>query len=148
MITFNEYLQEQLKNPEIKAAYEELEPAYVIVQAMIDARNTSGMTQKQLAERSGINQADISRLENGNGNPSIRTLQRLATAMGMRLKICFEPEMLESSVSSSIPKKPSVSEDTPINNVISLMDYIGHSGTVSNVTSTWQSVSTDELEEG
>ena len=48
------------------------------------------MTQKQLAERTGITQADISRLETGNANPSLRTLQRLAAGMGKRMKIEFQ----------------------------------------------------------
>ena len=56
---------------------------------MIDARKQAGLTQKDLSVRSGIAQGDISKLENGNGNPSIRTLQRLAYAMGKTLKIEF-----------------------------------------------------------
>jgi transcriptional regulator with XRE-family HTH domain len=58
---------------------------------MIDARKQSGLTQKELAERTGINQADISKLENGTANPSIRTLRRLADGMGMKMKLVFEP---------------------------------------------------------
>nr|MCR5205294.1 helix-turn-helix transcriptional regulator [Lachnospiraceae bacterium] len=58
-------------------------------QAMIDARNAEGMTQKELSERSGIAQGDISKMENGNANPSIKTLQRLAEAMGKSLRIEF-----------------------------------------------------------
>ena len=60
-----------------------------IMRAMIDARNAEGLTQKELSERSGIAQGDISKLENGNANPSIRTLQRLAAAMGKTLRIEF-----------------------------------------------------------
>ncbi|WP_295093806.1 helix-turn-helix transcriptional regulator [Ruminococcus sp.] len=66
-----------------------LEPEYTIMQAMIDARTSKGLTQKELSIRSGIAQGDISKLENGNANPSIRTLQRLATAMGKTLRIEF-----------------------------------------------------------
>ena len=62
-----------------------------IIQALIEARRASGMTQKELADRTGIAQADISKLENGNANPSLRTLQRLADGMGMRLKLEFVP---------------------------------------------------------
>ena len=50
--------------------------------AIIDARKNAGLTQKELSVRTGIAQGDISKLENGNANPSIRTLQRLAAAMG------------------------------------------------------------------
>ena len=91
MSTFNEYLKEQLKDPEFKREYEALEPEYAIIQALIDARKASGLTQKQLAEITGIAQADISKLENGNANPSLRTLQRLASGMGKSLKIEFVP---------------------------------------------------------
>ena len=54
-------------------------------------RKERKLTQKELAERTGINQADISKLENGTANPSIRTLRRLADGMGMKMKLVFEP---------------------------------------------------------
>ena len=86
---FQRYLDKQLENKEFRKEYEALEPEYIIKRAMIEARREEGLTQKELSERSGITQADISRLENGNANPSIRTLQRLANAMGKTLKIEF-----------------------------------------------------------
>lgn len=88
---FDDFLNEQLKNPEIKKEYEALAPEFAIIQAMIDARRASGLTQQQLADRTGIAQADISKLEHGNANPSLRTLQRLAAGMGMQLKVEFIP---------------------------------------------------------
>ena len=88
---FNDFLKEQLSDPEIKAEYDALEPEFAIIQAMIDARKSTGITQKQLAEITGIAQGDISKLENGSANPSLRTLQRLAAGMGMKLKIEFVP---------------------------------------------------------
>ena len=91
MTNYDEYVAEQLKDPEFRAEYDALEPEFAIVQAMIDARKNSGLTQKQLAERTGIAQGDISKLEKGSGNPSLKTLQRLAAAMDMRLRIEFLP---------------------------------------------------------
>ena len=91
MSSFNEYLKEQMKDPEFKQEYDALEPEFAIIQALIDARKASGLTQKQLAEITGIAQADISKLENGNANPSLRTLQRLASGMGTSLRIEFVP---------------------------------------------------------
>jgi len=88
---FKDYLNEQLQDPDFKAEYDALEPEYTIIQAMIDARKASGLTQKQLSERTGIAQGDISKLENGSANPSLQTLQRLAAGMGMRLQIAFTP---------------------------------------------------------
>ena len=91
MTNYDIFLEEQLKNPEFKAEYDALEPEFAIIHAIIDARNSSGLTQKQLSERTGIAQGDISKIENGNANPSLRTLKRLAKAMDMRLKLEFEP---------------------------------------------------------
>ena len=91
MTNFNDFLNEQLKNPEIKKEYDALDPEFAIIQAMIDARKETGLTQKELSERTGIAQGDISKLENGSANPSLRTLQRLASGMGMQLKIDFVP---------------------------------------------------------
>ncbi|MGN1137956.1 MAG: helix-turn-helix domain-containing protein [Ruminococcus sp.] len=88
---FRETLNEQLKNPEFKKEWDALEPEYQIIKAMLDTRKKKSMTQKQLADITGIPQADISRLENGNANPSLRTLQRLADGMGMKLKLEFVP---------------------------------------------------------
>lgn len=92
MSDFRKYLDEQLKDPAFKAEWDALQPEFAIMQAMIDARRQSGLTQKQLAEKTGIAQGDISKLENGSANPSVRTLLRLADGMGMRLKIEFVPK--------------------------------------------------------
>ena len=89
MSDFRNYLNRQLQRPSFKAEWDPLQPELTIAQAMIDARKESGLTQKQLSERTGIAQADISKLERGNANPSLRTLQRLAAGMGMNVKIEF-----------------------------------------------------------
>lgn len=87
MTDFEEFLEEQLKDPEIRAQWDALQPMDAIAQAMIGA----GITKKQLSERTGIAQSDISKLETGGGNPSLKTLQRLAADMGMVLHIEFRP---------------------------------------------------------
>ena len=89
MSDFRNYLNEQLQRPSFEAEWDALQPELTVAQAMIDARKESGLTQKQLSERTGIAQADISKLERGNANPSLRTLQRLAAGMGMNVKIEF-----------------------------------------------------------
>lgn len=86
---FDDFLNAELEDPELRAEYEDLEPEFNIIQAMIDARKAQNMTQKQLADRTGIAQADISKLENGNANPTIKMLQRLAAGMGMDVKVEF-----------------------------------------------------------
>ena len=92
MTALEELKRELMKNPEFQAEYEALAPDYEIIQALIDARKVSGLTQKQLAEKTGIAQGDISKLEAGNSNPSLKTLKRLADGMGMNLRIEFQPK--------------------------------------------------------
>ena len=87
MTNFDKFLKEQLKDPEVKKEYNALAPEFTIIQALIDARRIAGMTQKQLSERTGITQSDISKLENGNSNPSIKTLKKLANGMNMDLQL-------------------------------------------------------------
>ncbi len=91
MTNMKDFLKEQLKDPEFKKEYDALDAEFSIVQAMLDARKNAGLTQKDLAAKTGIAQADISKLESGRGNPSLRTLQRLADGMGMKLKLEFVP---------------------------------------------------------
>ena len=86
---FDDFLKEQLQDPEVKAEYEALEPEFSVMQAIAEARAKTGLTQKQLAEKTGISQADISRLERGTANPSVRTLQRIASALGRKVQIEF-----------------------------------------------------------
>ena len=97
MSEFREFLEEQLQDPEFRKEWDALEPEFAIVQALIDTRKTAGLTQKQLSERTGIAQSDISKLENGDGNPSLKTLKRLAYAMDMKLKLEFTPNPSISS---------------------------------------------------
>jgi transcriptional regulator with XRE-family HTH domain len=89
MRTFEDALKTRLEEPGFRAEYDALEPEFAIIQAMIDARRNSGLTQKELSERTGIAQGDISKLESGGANPSLKTLQRLAAAMDMKLKLEF-----------------------------------------------------------
>ena len=92
MIKLNDYINEQKKNPEFLKAYEEVQPEMSIIRAIIEARNSRNLTQKELSKKSGIAQTEISKIENGSRNPSIRVLQRLADGMDMVLNISFTPK--------------------------------------------------------
>ena len=83
-------LNELLKDPDFRKEWESMEPEFQIIKAMIDARNEKGITQKELSSITGITQGDISKLENGTANPSIRTLQRIAEGLGKNLVIQFK----------------------------------------------------------
>ena len=92
MKTLNKVINEQLIDPEFKREYEKLQPEMDVIRAMVDARISQNLTQKQLSDRTGIDQADISKLENGTRNPTLNLLKRLADGMGMSLKIEFIPK--------------------------------------------------------
>ena len=80
-----------MKDPEFAAEWNAIDPEFQIIKAMLDGRAAKNLTQKELSEITGINQADISKLENGNANPSLKTLERLAAGLGMRVKVEFVP---------------------------------------------------------
>lgn len=92
MKTLNDMLSEQMKDEEFCKEYEAIQPEMDVIRAIVDARTSQNLTQKELAERTGINQADISKLENGTRNPSVNLLKRLAEGMGMALRIEFVPK--------------------------------------------------------
>jgi predicted transcriptional regulator len=95
MSSYREYKEKALKDPEVKAEYDSLEAEYDIIQAMIDARINQHMTQKDLSAKTGITQADISRIENGTRNPSLAMVKRLAEGLGMQLKLELVPRAVK-----------------------------------------------------
>ena len=92
---FRETLNQQMKNAGFKKEWDALEPEFDIIKAIVDARTSQHLTQKELAEKTGIPQADISRLEKGTRNPSLKLLKRLADGLDMDLGIVFVPKKLQ-----------------------------------------------------
>ena len=88
-MNFREHLKEQLKDEEFYKEYELMQPQYEIIKQIISARTEQHITQKELAERTGIRQSNISRLERGNYNPSVEFLQKIAKGLGKQLHIEF-----------------------------------------------------------
>jgi transcriptional regulator with XRE-family HTH domain len=80
-----------MHEPKYRQAYEALEEEFALAKAVIRARNRAGLTQEKLARKMGTTQPTVARLESGRTIPSMRTLQRLATATGSRLQISFQP---------------------------------------------------------
>ncbi len=92
MRTFDDMLSKQLKDEEFRKEYEAIQPELDVIRAIVDARASLNLTQSDLAKRTGINQADISKLENGTRNPTVKLLKKLADGMNMDLKIEFVPK--------------------------------------------------------
>lgn len=89
MSDFKNYLAQQMEDPAFAAEYEAQRPEYEAIRAVIAARLACNMTQKELAEKTGIRQSNISRIENGSASPTIDTLAKIAAGLGKQLKIDF-----------------------------------------------------------
>ena len=69
--------------------YEALEEETTLIGAMLDARQRAGLTQAQVAERMGVKQPVVAKLEGGKSNVSFDTLKRYAHATGCKVKVEF-----------------------------------------------------------
>ena len=95
MLYLDHTITKKMREPAFSAQWDTLEPEEQIVRAIIEGREERHLTQNQLASATGIHQTNISKLESGTANPSLRTLKRLAAGMGMRLKLEFVPMQQE-----------------------------------------------------
>ena len=77
----------EAEGPEAVAELRLLEDRYRLASDLISRRRSLHMTQQQLAAASGIRQSEISRIEGGNGNPTLRTIGALARALGAELRL-------------------------------------------------------------
>ncbi len=76
MSDLNNFFEKQMQNEEFRKEYNDLNPKYELIKEIIRERNEQNLTQKQFADRVGIKQSNISRLESGNYNPSMDFLQK------------------------------------------------------------------------
>ena len=86
-VNFRDFHNEQMKDPEFRKAYDDLEVEFQIINDLIRKRIKNDISQKELARKIGSDQATISRLETGNYNPSIKFLKKVAEAVGGKLKV-------------------------------------------------------------
>ena len=89
MDDFDRYLNEQMKDPDFKKELDEKRSLYQLMMMVLRARNEEQLTQSELAERTGLRQSNISRIEKGQSMPSIATLAKIAQGLGKRLEIRF-----------------------------------------------------------
>lgn len=81
-------LRERMKSdPEFRRIWQERRPQFEIRRALIAARLEAGMTQEELAAAAGVPRSTITRLEAGEGNPTLATLQKLAGALNIQFTI-------------------------------------------------------------
>ena len=90
-IPFEVLEQQLLQNESFKNEYLNTQAEYEAMREVMKARIECDLTQKELSQLSGVTQADISRIENGNFNPTIKMLQRLAAGMNRHIELKFVP---------------------------------------------------------
>lgn len=90
MSDLKRYIEKQMDDLEFRAEYEASETEYQLTRSLVAARMASNMTQKELADKSGVRQSNISRIESGACSPTVATLQALAEGLGKKLVISFQ----------------------------------------------------------
>ena len=86
---FREHLKRSMEAPSFKEEWDARAVGREVMSQIAAARLAEGLSQQELAERCGMRPSNLCRLENGNGNPSVATLSRIAYGLGRRLKISF-----------------------------------------------------------
>jgi len=85
--THSQVLKEQLKDPKFERAYDELGPEYELIRALIEARLRNKYSQAELAERAGMQQSAIARIESGAVSPTLQTFTKIAAAIGKEISL-------------------------------------------------------------
>ncbi len=89
--TNDEILQEELQDPEFRAEWERTALARAVALAIVRYRGDHGLSQRDLAERLGMKQPQVARLELGEVNPSMETLMRVSAQLGIEFTIDVRP---------------------------------------------------------
>ncbi|HLF74669.1 MAG TPA: helix-turn-helix transcriptional regulator [Anaerolineales bacterium] len=92
-MNYKNYFKKIENDPEYREAKERFGPILDIGDEVLRLRIEKGWSQAELAERAGTKQANISRLESGLSNPSVRFLQKVAKALDAKISVGFEREV-------------------------------------------------------
>ena len=89
MDDLDRYIAEQMEDPEFREEHERTRLDFALTELLISSRMEQDLTQKELAERSGVRQSNISRIEQGQAIPSLMTLNKIARALGKEVRVSF-----------------------------------------------------------
>ncbi len=89
MLTHKQLRTKALKNPEVKAEFDQLADEFSLLEEFLKARAAQGLTQAQVAKTIGTTQSAVARMESGRGkhSPSLATLSKYADALGCKLEV-------------------------------------------------------------
>jgi len=90
------HAESMLQDPEYRREYESLEEEFALIDVLVKARTRSGLTQAQVADRLGVSQPAVARIESGK-NISYKALRRYASAIGCTLKVDLCPQKIEKT---------------------------------------------------
>lgn len=91
--TLDEFIREQMRYPEFKKAWHDLDAEFELLKSLIEAREKAHISQADLAKKIGTKQPALSRLEKGGyRKATFETLEKIADALGFRLTIKLEPK--------------------------------------------------------
>jgi len=96
-------IREHIERPDLRSAFGAEGVKIALAFALVDARESAGMTRAELAESSGVSEAYISKLESGDANPSVGKVGEIFAAMWMKPTVGFEPLMAEREMAASAP---------------------------------------------
>ena len=97
MSDFRRHLENLMKDPEFAVEYKALEVQYAFARQVIEARAKLGWTQTELAKKVGTSQANISKIEHAEMNPTIELMNRIAQGLDMQLQIMLTEKFPQES---------------------------------------------------
>lgn len=108
--TVDEFLDEQLEDPEFRAEWNRTALARAVSLRLIQYRVHKGLSQAELAKKIGIKQPAVARLEAGEKNPTWETLSRLSDTLGIEFLVDIAPRKKKWLVSKDVRKNAEVVE--------------------------------------
>ena len=102
MTKFDDFLAEQLQQPELAAIHEELTPQYRVVRDLLDLQRARGLSAEELAQRVGVPVDDLYYLEDAGGQLSFSLLYQVARVLDARVEIRLVPSEARVPVPSPV----------------------------------------------
>jgi transcriptional regulator with XRE-family HTH domain len=94
-----------VNTPDYRDAYAQARRDLMLGMRVRELREGAGLSQSELARRTGTRQPNIARLEAGGGIPKLETLQRVAAALDMELEVSFRPAKRTGATTKAVPAK-------------------------------------------
>lgn len=101
-VTLKEWLDVELKDPEFKRHYDQASIKWHVAMEIVEARQKANLTQGELADHIGDRQQNVSRIESGEQNVTVGTLEKIAKAVGGRLIVRIETTRASKSARGAI----------------------------------------------